>query len=207
MLRSRLVLVASIIATGWIALYAAIDVAGAPARGSESAPLTLIEFSDYQCPSCGFYMTHVYSRLNREYVRTGKVRYVVRNFPIASVHPLAFKAHEAAVCAGEQGRFWEMHDRLFANQQALQPELLERYGEEAGVVPAMLRLCLASGRAAATVRHDVSLGLAAGVQGTPTIVLGFSGTPSTAVTAQRVIVGEHPYEEYKTALDGLLAKK
>jgi protein-disulfide isomerase len=207
MRRARLLIAGSVVVAGWVGLDAAIDITGAPARGGQNAPLTLVEFSDYQCPSCGYYIANVYPKLNRDYVRTGKVRYAVKNFPIESVHPLAFKAHEAAMCAAEQGKFWEMHDRLFANQQGLQQEFLEQYAGQAGLVSAMFRLCVASGRAAAFVRRDMAEGVAAGVQGTPTIVLGFTKAPSAAVRAERVIVGEHPYEEYKSAIESLLSVK
>jgi protein-disulfide isomerase len=205
--RATLLAVASLLVGAWIGLHAAIDVAGAPSKGNQNAPVTLVEFSDYQCPSCGYYIANVYPSLNREYVRTGKIRYVVKNFPIESVHPLAFKAHEAAMCGAEQGKFWEMHDRLFANQQALQPELLEGYAQEAGLVPAMFRLCVASGRTTARVRGDMKEGISAGVRGTPTIVLGLTVGASSPITAARVIVGEHPYKEYKIAIESLLAQK
>jgi len=90
-----------------------------PSQGSDTAVLTLVEFSDYQCPFCGLYVRETSSQIRRDYVETGKLKYVFRNFPLEAIHGDAFKAAEAAHCAGEQGKYWEMHDRLFANQRAL----------------------------------------------------------------------------------------
>ena len=81
--------------------------------------MTIVEFSDYQCPFCVRYFRETLTVLDREYVATGKVKYVLRNFPIESTHPLTFKAAEAAMCAGDQERSWEMHDRLFTQQDRL----------------------------------------------------------------------------------------
>src|SRR5262249_7401275 len=97
----------------------ALPIAGAPARGSTTARVTLVEFSDYQCPFCGRYARDTYAQLDHDYVKTGKVLYVFRNLPLESLHPQSFKAHEAALCAGDQGKYWEMHDQLFASQSAL----------------------------------------------------------------------------------------
>ncbi len=89
---------------------ASVSVAGAPVRGSQNAALTIIEFSDYQCPFCGRYISQTWPQLDAEYIAPGKVSYVFRDFPLEELHPDAFKAGEAARCAGEQGKYWEMHD-------------------------------------------------------------------------------------------------
>jgi protein-disulfide isomerase len=95
------------------------DLAGRPAKGASGARVILIEFSDFECPYCGRHFRQTLPRIDREYVQTGKVRYVFRHFPLESLHKEAFKAAEAALCAGDQQKFWEMHDRLFAHQDAL----------------------------------------------------------------------------------------
>ena len=97
------------------------SLADAPALGRPDAPVTLVEFSDYQCPFCGRFFSATLSTLKRDYIDTGKVRYVFRDYPLAQIHPQARKAAEAAHCAGDQGKYWEMHDRLFRNQKALTP--------------------------------------------------------------------------------------
>src|SRR6266849_1457871 len=97
---------------------APINVTGEPFKGAANAKVALIEFSDFQCPFCGRYDKDTYPQLLKDYVDTGKVKYVWRDYPL-DFHRNAEKAAEAARCAGEQGRFWEMHDRLFANQQTI----------------------------------------------------------------------------------------
>lgn len=89
----------------------------APDAGQKTAKVTMVEFSDYQCPFSGRYFNQTLSQVMDEYVKTGKVRYVFRDFPLESIHPLALKAAEAAHCAGDQGKYWEMHDQLYKNQQ------------------------------------------------------------------------------------------
>src|SRR6266704_659322 len=96
-----------------------VSLDGVPSLGDEKAPIAIVEFSDYQCPYCGRHANTVLPQIIKDYVSTGKVRYIVRDVPIEAIHPQAFKAAEAAHCAGDQGKFWEMHDRLFQNQQLL----------------------------------------------------------------------------------------
>jgi hypothetical protein len=107
-----------------------LTIAGAPFKGAPTARLTLIEFSDYQCPFCARHAGDTLAQVERDYVKTGKVKYVVRDLPIEAIDPQAFKAAEAAHCAGEQARFWDMHARLFASQAALGvPDLLQHAGK------------------------------------------------------------------------------
>src|SRR5512144_1342083 len=96
------------------------------------------------------------------------------DLPLESIHKLAFKAAEAAHCAGEQGKYWEMHDRLFANQQELQPDMLPSYAEEIGLQMDAFRQCLDSGKYMEKVRNDIAEGQKLGVSGTPTLLLGVS---------------------------------
>jgi protein-disulfide isomerase len=103
---------------------AMVSLSGHPMLGHTGAPLTPIEFSDYQCPYCRRFFGTTLAALKAEYIDTGKLRYVFRNFPIDRIHPFARKAAEAAHCAGDQGQYWEMHDRLFHNPKALQVEQL-----------------------------------------------------------------------------------
>ena len=90
-----------------------------PAKGNRDAKLVLIEFTDYQCPFCARHARETMPALDAEYIASGKLRYVVMDFPLESIHPAAPKAAEAGHCAGEQGKYWEMHDRLFENQRNL----------------------------------------------------------------------------------------
>ena len=106
-----------------------LEIKGDPFKGQPDAKVTLIEFSDYQCPFCSRHSRDTLPQLEREYIASGKLKYVFRNFPIESIHPQAFKAHEAANCAGEQGKYWEMHGRLFANQKAMSPKDLSDHAQ------------------------------------------------------------------------------
>ena len=96
-----------------------IDLAGAAVKGAAEAPVTLVEFTDYQCPFCRRHFSTTMPQLVRDYVESGKLRYVVKEFPIPSLHPSAAKAAEGALCAGDQDRYWEMHDAIFQNPRAV----------------------------------------------------------------------------------------
>ena len=100
-------------------VVAKVSVADNPILGQHDAPITLIEFSDYQCPFCQRFFQTTFPVLKTEYIDAGKLRYVFRDFPLDSIHPQARKAAEAGHCAGDQGKYWEMHDLLFQNQRAL----------------------------------------------------------------------------------------
>jgi len=111
-------------------------------------------------------------RIDAEYIKTGKLKYIVRDFPLESIHPRAFKAAEAAHCAGEQGKYWEMHDRLSANQRQLAPGDLTSHAQAVGPDAAAFQGCLDSGKYSAHIRTDMLAGQRAGVRGTPTFFLG-----------------------------------
>jgi protein-disulfide isomerase len=177
-----------------------LSIDGAPFLGNKEAQVALVEFSDFQCPFCARHSQQTLPAIVKEYVDAGKVKYVLRDFPIAALHPSAQKSHEAAHCAGEQGRYWEMHDRLFGN-------LRGQEGQELAALAKVLRLdvrkfeqCLASGRQAATVKKAVEEGQRAGVHGTPTFFVGVSGDGQT-VKATRMLRGAQPYERFKAVID------
>ncbi len=184
---------------------AVLNIKDHPFKGDRNARVTLVEFSDFQCPYCGRYVRDTLPQLEREYVATGKVKYVVRDFPLRSIHAQAFKAHEAARCAGEQGRYWEMHDRLFTNQRALDvPQLLEHAQAVNLDLPSLLQ-CLASDQEADKVRHDVAEGQAAGVRSTPTFFIGLTEPDEAPIKAREVIVGARPYAVFNEAIETLLS--
>ncbi len=182
-----------------------IDASGAPAKGSATARVTIVEFSDYQCPFCSRHTRATFPQIDAEYVRTGKVRYVFRDYPIVSSHPQAFKAHEAALCSGDQGKYWEMHERLFENPRALAPANLVAYAAAVGLDGRRFQQCLDSGRHADFIRKGLSDGRTAGVTGTPTFFIGTSA-PGGRVKVARVLRGAQPYARFKDALDALLAQ-
>lgn len=184
-----------------------LSLEGAPSVGNPNAKVTLVEFSDYQCPFCGRHFSQTLPQLMTEYVKAGKVRYVFRDFPLESIHPQAFKAAEAARCAGDQGKYWEMHDWLFANQGALGlPDLL-RHAKALALGAAKFQQCVESGTYGASVRSDQADGQKAGVSGTPTFFLGLSEPNGSQVKALRKVVGAQPYSEFKAAIDSLLGQQ
>lgn len=144
-------------------------------------------------------------QIESEYIKTGKVKYVVLDFPLESIHKNAFKAAEAARCAWDQGKFWEMHDRLFANQQALAPDNLPQHAQALGLDVSRFQQCLDSGQYAARIRKDLADGQNAGVTGTPGFFLGVTEPNSPTVKVLRVLKGAQPYANFKEAIDSLLS--
>jgi protein-disulfide isomerase len=173
-------------------------------KGGKDAPLTLIEFSDYQCPFCSRHFTETLPQIERDYIKTGKVKYVFHDFPIESIHPQAFKAAEAARCAGEQGKYWEMHDQLFANQKALTPDDLTRHAQAVALDVTNFKQCLNSGKNASHIRGAMSEGAKFGVTGTPTFFLGFTDRGDSPVKALKTLVGAQPYSAFREAIESLL---
>ncbi len=158
-------------------------------KGDSNAPVTMIEFSDYECPFCGRYFQQTYPQIVKEYVDAGKVKIVFRDFPL-SFHENAQKAAEAAECAGEQGKYWEMHDRLFKNQDALEVNSLKQYAKELGLNTKTFDNCLDSGKMASEIQKDFEDGQDAGVSGTPAFFInGIS------------ITGAQPFEEFKKIIE------
>jgi protein-disulfide isomerase len=183
-------------------LEATVALGSIAPRGSPNAPVTMIEFSDYQCPYCKRYSDQTVPELLKDYVQTGKVRYVFRDFPLTQIHPLAAKAAEAARCAGDQGKYWEMHDRLFANPGELQLEKLPAHAQAIGLDEAAFRACLNDNRHAAAVKKDLDAGTTIGITGTPAIVVGLSD--GDQVKNAVVIRGAQPVGTFKAEIEKLL---
>ena len=190
------------------AMNAIISVDGEPFKGDKNAKLTLVEFSEFQCPFCGRHVRDTYPQLDKEYVQTGKVKYVFRDLPLESIHKNAFKASEAANCAGDQNKFWEMHDRLFANQNALEPANLTAHAQAIGLDAKKFQECLDSGKHSADIRKDIADASKVGITGTPTFVIGLtqSGDPKT-IKVLKVIRGAQSIAAFKDALDSLASEK
>ena len=179
------------------------SVADAPMLGRADAPVTLVEFSDYQCPFCQRFFATTLPALKKDYIDTGKLRYVLRDFPL-EMHQHARKAAEAAHCAGEQGKYWEMHDVLFQHQQALAPPQLAEHARTVGVDEPKFAECLSSGRYATRVERGLADGAAAGVQGTPGFVVG--KTKPGDVVEGTPIRGAQPLEAFRRIIDQILAE-
>ncbi len=184
---------------------AVVSINDDPVKGNSNAPITIIEFSDYQCPFCGRFFKNTLPEIDRDYIKTGKVKYVFRDYPL-EFHAQAPKASEAANCAGEQGKYWEMHDKLFENQGDLKVEKLKQYASEIGIDMNSFDACLDSSKYKEEIEKDVDAGKKAGVSGTPSFFIGKSQEKSKEITGKR-IVGARPYASFKQIIDQLLAEQ
>ena len=182
-----------------------ISVEGSPFKGQSGAKVTVVEFSDYQCPFCARHARETLAALDADYITTGKVKYVFQDFPIAGIHPHAVKAHEGAHCAGEQGKYWPMHDRLFHSQKALAAADLRAHAGALGLDTGRFQECLDDGRHATTVRQRLAQGKKATVRGTPTFFVGLTDTAQPTIRAVKVIRGAQPYHVFRDAIEELLA--
>ena len=152
-----------------------------PVRGPETAPIEIVEFSDFDCPYCQR-ATNTLARILDEY--GDQIRFVYKDYPLPS-HPNAFKAAEAGNCANDQGEFWPFHDRLFESQGSLDVASLKTYASELGLEAEAFAACLDSGRHASRVERDLEIGSGYGVSSTPTIFVN-----------GRAVVGAMPYESF-----------
>jgi protein-disulfide isomerase len=137
-------------------------------QGGEDAPCTLVEYGDYECPHCG----HAHPIVKRVQKHFGKkLRFVFRNFPLAEMHPHAESAAESAEFAGAQGKFWEMHDALFENQEQLGGALYLKLAQQLGLSPQDLRAAVEKREYLPRVKEDFTGGVRSGVNGTPTFFI------------------------------------
>lgn len=164
---------------------------GTPTRGPKDAKITIVEFTDYECPFCGRARGALKQVLD---TYKDKVQYALRDFPL-SFHQNAVKAHQAAYCAKEQDKFWDMNDKLFSNQQALGLDKLRGYAKELGLDTAKFDACLDSDKYIDKIRANQAAGAAAGVSGTPAFFI--NGIP---------LSGARPFSEFQKIIDAELAK-
>ena len=168
-------------------------------QGNPSAPVWVIEVSDFQCPYCKQWHDQTYQQFRDEFVRTGKVRLAYINYPLSS-HVHAWPAAESAMCAGAQGKFWEMHDALFANQAKWEAmpapaPVFDSLARVTGVDVARWRQCVQSGKMKAWIQADHDRAQAAGVNATPSFIIG-----------ETMLAGAQPIENLRSAVDTALAK-
>jgi len=165
------------------------DLAGKTPRGDASAKVTIVEYSDFQCPYCSRAVPTV-EQILKDY--DGEVKVYFKHFPLG-FHQYAEKAAEAAECASDQGKFWEYHDKLFANQQALTTTDLKKYAGDLGLDTTKFNTCLDTGAKESAVQADFDEGTANGIQGTPSFFIN-----------GEVVVGAQPYDAFKTVIDDAL---
>jgi protein-disulfide isomerase len=177
-----------------------VNTEGAYSIGAADAPVTIVEFTDFQCPFCSRHALETYPQIKAEYVDTGRVRYVFMDFPLSSIHPQAQLTAEAARCAGDQGQYVAMHDLLFDRQQEWvgrddAADLLAGYAGELGLDQAAFAACLSSGVHEAAVLADLEEGVRVGVDGTPAFFI--NGV---------FVSGAQPFEVFQEVIEGFLAE-
>ena len=170
-----------------------IATAGYPARGPLTAPVTIVEFSDFECPFCGGLFPTL-KAVEKTY--PAQVRIVYRQFPLRRIHPRAQKAAEASLCVSEQGRFWEMHDSLFGNQEDLSVDALKARAVELKLDTAAFDACLDSGKEVAAIDKDLAEGAKAGVTGTPAMFIN-----------GRLMLGNQPYAKIREIIEDELQRQ
>ena len=176
-----------------------------PVLGDPNAPITIIEFSDYQCPFCGRFFEATLPLIEKNYIETGKVKFVYRDYPIQEIHPNAVLAALGANCANEQGKFWEYHDKLFENQRqwgSLDFEnavsTFEKFAEELDLDTDTFNPCLESEKYMGELQKDLYDGVAYGVTGTPGFFIG------NEKIGYGLVSGAQPYAAFEQVLDQLL---
>jgi len=178
---------------------------GSPVMGQADAPITMVEFTDFQCPFCRRYSNGTFPQIIKDYVETGKVRYVVRQFPLKAIHPKAVKASEASLCAGDQGKYWEMHDRIFKMTKSFEMEEWVRHAEGLDLEMSSFKDCLENGKNASNVERDLKEGTDLGMRGTPGFFFGRTDPNNpNKFKAVEMIRGAHPYSQFKKTIDKLL---
>jgi protein-disulfide isomerase len=183
---------------------AKLHLEGAPMLGSKDAPITMVEFTDYQCPFCQRFHMQVYSELKKSFIDTGKVRFFSRDLPIESLHPNAIRAAQAARCAGDQGQFWQLRDIMATHPEALDIESLVKDSSLLQIDAKAFRTCVESGKYKEAVQGDALEAMKIGADGTPAFVVGKS-TPD-GVDGE-MIVGAQPYSLFEEKFKALGAAK
>jgi protein-disulfide isomerase len=182
-----------------------VSMKDARSEGDAKAKVIIVEFSDYQCPFCGKYANETYSKLYDDYVKPGKVKYVLRNFPLEQLHPNAEKAAEAAECAGEQGKYWEMHERLFKNQGLLDAKEMPGHALVLGMDQDKFKQCFEGGKFTAKVKADQAEGTKLQVTGTPSFFFGYADEKDPSkLKAVKKLSGAQPIAAFTDILDNLL---
>jgi protein-disulfide isomerase len=169
---------------------------GAQMIGDKNAPLTMVEFTDYQCPFCNQFYSTTFPELKKNYIDTGKMRFYSRDLPL-EFHPDAMRAAQAGRCAAEQGQFWKMRDLMVASPDKLDLENLVADAGNLKLDVKAFRACVESERNKDAVQTDVLDAVKIGADGTPTFVVGKSTPEGVDGT---IIVGALPYETFDQAL-------
>jgi protein-disulfide isomerase len=180
-----------------------LNVHGEKFRGDAGAKVAIVEYSDFECSYCATFAREVYQRIDTDYIKPGKVKFFFRDLP-APEHPGALQKAVAARCAGEQGKFWEMHELLFAYQNDPPAKDMSGYAQILGLDLAKFNECLASPKYVDVIRRSAAGAGRVGVAGTPAFLVGTITPDGDFFRSTKLLVGAEDYETFKTALDELL---
>jgi protein-disulfide isomerase len=183
---------------------ATLNLEGGQMLGSKDAPLTMVEYTDYQCPFCRQFHTTVFNELKKNFIDTGKVRFYSRDLPLDTLHPNAIRAAEAARCAADQGQFWTMRNVMGANPDKLDLDHLTGFATDLKLDPLVFRNCVQSEKYKSAVQADVAEAMKVGAQATPSFVIGKS--TADGVDGE-LVVGAMPYASFEQKLKQLEAAK
>ncbi|HEU0106217.1 MAG TPA: DsbA family protein [Vicinamibacteria bacterium] len=180
--------------------HVTFSVPAGPVLGRADAPVTIVEYTDLECPFCHQFHVTTFADIKKTYIDTGKVRFISRDFPLG-FHAHAKSAAVASRCGGEQGQFWELRHLLASNADKLAPEAVLGYAGEVGLDLKRFQACLAADRFAALLQKDLDDAVAVGVSGTPTFVI--AKTAPGAMQGVR-IVGAQPFAAFDQKIRALL---
>jgi protein-disulfide isomerase len=180
-----------------------MSVQGELFRGDASSTVAIIEYGDFECPFCRHFQHDVYPQVLDKYIKSGKVKYFYRDMPLP-FHSHALPAARAARCAGEQGRYWEMYDALFADKLASTAAEIDDQAKGVGVDTVKLDACVNSDRFAAVIHRNVDEASKMQIRGTPTFLIGTMSPGSDRINIKATVVGAQPFEAFKAAIDPLL---
>jgi protein-disulfide isomerase len=182
-----------------------VSIGSSPFKGNANATVTVIEYSDYQCPFCARNYREVLPLLEKEYIETGKLKFVMRENPIPSLHRDAMNGSLAALCAGDQGKYWEMHNLLFDNSKQLGAENLKAFAGTIGLDTATFNECLDGKKHEQTVQNDLASGAKLGVRGTPGFFLGLTDpNDPDKVNLTVFIKGAQSIDQFRASINDLL---
>jgi protein-disulfide isomerase len=170
---------------------------GGYSLGSSDAPITIVEFTDYRCPYCRVFEGTTFAEIRKKYIDSGKVRFVIRDFPLAQMHPDATQAAEAAHCAGDQGQFWPMHDALFSDASKLGKNGLIDSAASLKLDMEIFRYCLDSGKHKLEIQKDQQVASSLQINGTPAFLVG--KTIGEEVSGA-ILVGAQPFSVFEAKL-------
>ena len=188
------------------ALPASIDLSGGQFKGSTTSPVVLVEFSDYECPYCIRHFTQVMPQIEAAYIQTNKIRYTFHDFPIDQLHPESIRAHVAAHCAVEQGKFWNLHPLLFSKAGSHTPAELQSVAQQAGLNMGAFSACVAADKYSAAIRQSTAFAISMGAEGTPFFLVGLIDGHNQMKPLTK-LPGAYPFAQFQQAIDAALGQK